>query len=333
MNKCSKIDFVITWVDGSDPAWISEFNKHVSTSQAIDINDERYRSWDNLHYWFRSIEKFAPWVNKIHFVTWGHLPKWLNFNHPKLNIVKHKDYLDNSTLPLFNSHPIENSLHKISGLSEQFVYFNDDMFLLADLKPTRFFKYGLPRDIAVGNVVSIGGIEHILVNNLSIINKHFSKKEQVKENIFKWINPRYGLHTMKTICLLPWKQFTGFFDPHQPQPFLKTTFEEVWAKEPEVLENTSKSRFRNMSDVSQYLFRYWQLASGNFMPIGIKDTHYVDLKKISDCQSASTTIISDRYHMICINDKLEKNGDFEVAKQIINNAFEKKLSKKSSYEI
>ena len=57
-----------------------------------DNRNVRFRDWDNMQYWFRAVEKFAPWVNKIHFVTYGHLPKWLNINNPKLNIAKHSDF-------------------------------------------------------------------------------------------------------------------------------------------------------------------------------------------------------------------------------------------------
>jgi len=328
-----KIDFVLTWVDGSDPAWVEEFNKYVPDNKAIDTSDERYRDWDNLQYWFRGIEEFAPWVNKIYFVTWGHVPKWLNTNHPKLNIVKHEDYMDKNNLPVFNSHPIEINLHKIKGLSEHFVYFNDDMFLISPVVKTRFFKNGLPRDLAVSDVISIGGIEHILINNLRIINQHFSKKRQIKKNLTKWFNPRNGLFNLKTILLSPWKYFSGFFDPHQAQAFLKSTLEDVWKQEIDILEETSRSRFRKNTDVNQYLFRYWQLVSGNFIPVSIRDSKYIDIKNTTHCLDASESIIKQQYSLMCFNDKLDENIDFEEAKQIINSALEKILPQKSSYEI
>lgn len=78
-------------------------------------------------------------MNKIYFVTWGHLPKWLNTNNEKLVIVNHKDFIPNET-PAFNCNSIEPYIHKIKGLSEQFVYFNDDMFIGKNVKPTDFLK-------------------------------------------------------------------------------------------------------------------------------------------------------------------------------------------------
>ena len=103
------IDFVIPWVDGSDPAWQKERDAkaaQLGSMERCDNRSERYRDWDNLRYWFRGVEKFAPWVHKIYFVTWGHLPEWLDVQHPKLVIVRHEDYIPKEYLPTFNSHTI-----------------------------------------------------------------------------------------------------------------------------------------------------------------------------------------------------------------------------------
>ena len=143
----NKIDFVITWVDGNDPVWRKDF-KHYSEIEGKEV-DKRpvwFRNWDNLQYWFRGVEKFAPWVNNIYFVTYGHLPEWLNVNHPKLQIVKHEDFIPKEYLPTFSSRVIGFFFHRIKGLSEKFVYFNDDMFLINNVRPDRFFRDGLPCD-------------------------------------------------------------------------------------------------------------------------------------------------------------------------------------------
>ena len=106
----------------------------------------RYREWDTLRYWFRAVEKYAPWVNQVYFVTCGHVPKWLNMDAPKLHFVRHQDYIPEQYLPTFSSHPIELNLHRIEGLSEHFVYFNDDFYLTAPVQETDFFVNGLPCD-------------------------------------------------------------------------------------------------------------------------------------------------------------------------------------------
>ncbi|WP_386084752.1 Stealth CR1 domain-containing protein [Weissella cibaria] len=107
-----KIDFVLTWVDDSDPAWIAEKNKYDVKQTLPSV---RVRDSDFLIYWFRSVEKYAPWVNKIHLVTWGHVPTFLNINHDKVNIVNHSEIFDEQYLPIFSTTALELSLHKIPG--------------------------------------------------------------------------------------------------------------------------------------------------------------------------------------------------------------------------
>ena len=121
MNRsgCDKIDFVIPWVDGSDREWQKEKQRY-SGNLAQDDRDIRFRDWGMLKYWFRGVEKYAPWVNNIYFVTCGHLPSWLNTSHPKLKIIRHSDYMPADYLPTFSSHPIELNMHRIKDLSEYF---------------------------------------------------------------------------------------------------------------------------------------------------------------------------------------------------------------------
>ena len=327
------IDFVILWVNGNDPKWKEEFEKHSSTP---NISTE-HRDWDNMHYIFRAFEEFTPWVRKIHFVTWGHLPKWLNKNHPKLHIVNHTDILNEINQPVFNSNAIEPNIHKINDLSEQFVLFNDDCFLTSPIKPDRFFKNNLPCDAFISNTLSSSaGVGHFVLNNLEILNCHFSKRKAYKENIFKVFSRNYSFSdNIRNLALLPWPRFTGFIDPHQPQPFLKSTFEEVWNKEKEILEQTSASKVRACTDINQYLFRYWQLAQGRFVPISMKDTAYEEITMENITSGKIEKLISSpNYKMVCLNDTEDMNNkeNFNHAKEVIQSYFDKILPLKSSFE-
>lgn len=330
------IDFVILWVDGNDPAWQEELKKY-SLSNNGDKSEIRFRDWENLHYIFRAFEQFVPWVRKIHFVTWGHLPKWLNKNHPKLSIIYHKDFMESEYLPVFNANALEINLYKIPDLSEHFVFFNDDFFITKPLSIERFFCKGLPCDNLISNALSSSsGVGHFVLNNLEILNKHHDKRRSILSSPFKWFHYRYGMDVFRNIALLPWSRFTGFVDPHMPQPFLKSTFEEVWAEEREALEMTSASKFRNCNDLNQYLFRYWQLAKGNFMPISMKDTKYITMT-MENLRNGEVTrsIISGKYAMVCLNDSEEiaTEKEFAEAKKIVQEAFDKILPEKSSFEV
>lgn len=193
----SSIDFVIPWVDGNDPEWRKQ--KRKVCSEFMDDRPQRYRDWGLLRYWFRGVEAFTPWVNRIHFITWGHLPPWLNTQHPKLHIVRHEDYIPAEYLPTFSSHVIELNMHKVDGLSRQFVYFNDDMFLLRPLKETDFFRNGLPCDSALMNPVATddlckpgngGKIFSIPYNNVQYLNRDFDMRQSMKEHWRKWCDRR-----------------------------------------------------------------------------------------------------------------------------------------------
>lgn len=295
-------------------------------------NEVRYRDWQNLKYWFRAVEKYAPWVRKIHFVTCGQKPEWLNINHPKLNLVDHKDYIDEKYLPTFSSHVIELNLHRIPDLTEKFVYFNDDMFLNDYVKPEDFFSETTPKDCAVLNTIKMDreGIPHIIVNNLCVLSDYFDFKLQFKKNLTKWINPRYGKYMLRTLFLLPWKEFAGFYELHTPYSYLKETFREVWEKEEKYLEEVCEHKFRDDKDVNQWLMRYWQLANGNFVP------RSPDFGKMYIINDDTTLILKDiemnKHKTICINDS-SKISNFEKTKSEVLRAFEKKFPQKSNYEL
>ena len=330
-----KIDFVILWVDGSDPVWLEEKKKYKPDLDIVDAAN-RYRDWDNLKYWFRGVEKFAPWVNNIYFVTYGHLPKFLNTNHPKLKIINHKDIIDNRYLPTYNSSGIEVNIFKIKDLSEHFVYFNDDVFLTKEVKPTDFFVNGLPCDEFSENVIgpSQDIFTNLLFNNVSIISKYFNKKDSKKKLKGKYYNIKYGKNNIRTLLLSPYKYFVGFMDPHVSQAYLKSSFEKVYELEKDEFENTSSHKFRDKTDITQYLVRYYQLLSGDFSPrkssFG-KCFDITDDNKNTIVNHILNHILNHKYKTICINDS-NTNFDFEKAKQDINNAFEKILPEKSSFE-
>lgn len=327
------IDFVIAWVDGNDPAWRAEKAKYSGIVETGDQRDVRFRDWDTLRYWFRGIEKFAPWVNKIHFVTWGHVPEWLNTAHPKLNIVNHTDYIPEKYRPTFNSHTIELNLHRIPGLAEHFVYFNDDMFITAPVKPEDFFRAGIPCDTFVLNAIYFGkdSVGPINGNNISIINEHFNKKEAIKKYWKKWFAPVNGFKNLvRTSLLLAWPWFPGFLYSHTSTNLLKSTMEAVWEQEEELLDKTCSDRFRQQTNVNQWLFKYWQLADGNFVPVSAKDKHCYHIKTIID--DACRSVEKSEFKILCINDT-GKTDNFEEKAVAIRQSFEKLLPEKSSFEL
>lgn len=309
------IDFVITWVDGSDPLWFRQKqNAKKKQGVSVDIDDriERYRDWEILKYLFRSIENFAPWVNNVYFVTCGHLPAWLNTECPKLQIVSHKDFIPEKYLPTFNSHSIEWNFHRIKNLSEHFVYFNDDMFLLHPIKPTDFFENGKPVDMLalqpdVANVEDTI-MPYIYLNNTMLLAMYFGY------NLLEMAFPR----------------FTGFYTVHGPSPLKKETYRFFWEKEEELLDGVCSHPFRHKDDVSQYVLREYQKLSGDFVP---RNTHkfckYFNLKP--ENPELVKTITKQTAKCICINDS-NFEIPYEHVKRELNDAFSKLFPQKSQFE-
>lgn len=327
------IDFVVPWVDGSAPEWIREFNKYVpkENQREIDSSEQRFRDYGLLRYWFRGVEKFAPWVRTVHFITNGQKPDWLNLDAQKLHWVKHSAYIPQEYLPVFSSHPIELMMHKIPGLAEKIVYFNDDLFLTRPVRKNFFFKKGLPCDSAVMNAEAGSGtlMTAILFNDLDIINKKFNKRKTIARHFFKWFNLKYGSSFFRNVCLIPWPRFTGFIQPHFAQAFKKSMIEEVWNEFGDVLHQTCRERFRSVNDVNQWLFREWQFCKGEFHPV-----HPFRGKCFFSIDDDIDTIVSgiekQKYFEIVLNDSDE--NDYEDRIERIKAAFEKILPEKSSFE-
>ncbi|MBE6209089.1 MAG: hypothetical protein E7128_02515 [Rikenellaceae bacterium] len=331
MTQTHDIDFVITWVDGSDPAWQKEYRQYCTPDGSENTSPIRYRDWGTLRYWFRAVEKYAPWVRRIHFITWGHLPEWLDTSNPRLNVVRHADYIPAQYLPTFASRPIELNMHRIEGLADHFVYFNDDMMLGRPVTPERFFRGGLPCDMARLSLIAHCSISHAVLNMSEMINRRYNLREVLRKHPCKWFSPRYGLRNiLKTLNLAVWNTIPALTDTHMPQPFLREVFDQMWDEEREVLERTCSSRSRSNDGVNCWVVRYEQLLSGRFAPISESDTKLDTLgeERIGDI---CDYITHQRYAMYCLNDSTQIK-DFESVQRQLLEALQTTLPEKCSYE-
>lgn len=317
-----------------DPEWKKEFLKYSQRTENEEngVTDARFRDYGFLKYWFRGVEKFAPWVRKIHFITSGQRPEWLDVNNPKLNIVDHKDYIPEKFLPTYNSVVIERYMHLIPDLSDHFVYFNDDFYIINSISPERFFLNGLPRDIATFLYnPSWSQWYRRIKNNIRIINRHFDKKEVMDRDHDKWFDPSYGSRARWNYLLKFYNKFITLRVPHNAQPYLKQTFYEVWDAEGEELTATSVNRFRASNDYTPELFRTWQICRGNFEPFNTySDTKMFPLMIKS--KQAIRAIREQKYSLICLNDNKHIRNYNEVMQEIAA-AFQSILPDKSSFEL
>ena len=326
------IDVVLLWVDEKDPKWLLEKNKYENYKG--DKKTNRFRDCNNLQYLFRGIEKHMNWINKIYFITWGHVPSWLNTKHDKIIVKKHEEFIPKEYLPTFNSNVIELNLHRIKSLSEKFILLNDDFFILKDTIPEDFFVEGKPTDTYFEKVhfphEYNDNYYMMLGNILYIINNNFNKEQVYKKNRDKYLNDKYKeLNEYTKYSMNIKHSFVGFGVFHKPYSYLKSTFNTIWNKEEEYLEKACRNRFRNSGDLGHLLCEYWQMLSGNFEPKE-NDSKYLCYKE--DNTENIRELKSGKYKYVCINDVLT-DIDFEKSRDEINAVLQELFPKKSSFEL
>lgn len=333
-----KIDFIVTWVDSTDPEWIKAYNHYRPEKPITDA--ARFRDWQIFRYWFRSVERYAPWVNRVFLVTNGTFPDWINPECEKLVLVKHSDYMPEKYLPTFNSNAIELNFGRIKELSEHFVLFNDDHFLNAPVEPDYYFREGLPCDYNFESPYSNRiytrenhyGIGITKYCNVAILNRHFNRRNVVRQAWSKWYGKHlWGKPLLLSLLMLGRGRFENFTTFHLEQAMLKSIFQEVWDKEPDVLDQ-SCSRFRLETDLNQWLIRYWQFASNKFYPLKRKGLTYERYNKeiLSDLQKV---LLEERTNSVCLNDNSYcSEKDFLLASKIIQESLKIKFPNKSVFE-
>lgn len=327
------IDIVLTWVDNKDPAWIKEYEKY-SKEKLYDV---RFEELGTLKYIFRGIENFLPWIRTVHFVTFGHLPSWMNLEHPKLQIVNHHDiFPDTSVLPTFNSSAIEMNFHFIQGLSETFIYFNDDTFVLKQLPKEYFFTNGLPNDFyIVRSLFHDDMFSHLLHSDMQIINDKMSKEHSLMKQFSRVLTLKYGWKALvrSSLLLVIGRQIPLFELYHHPQPHLKSNFIEVNNEYPEIIQKVRGLRFRSCNDVNQYVFRFWGLIKGKYYPKKNNDAYYVGVNDINDLTIELNKLKTIKPALVCFNEEPDFSTEtYHRYKQLLHKYLDKQLSEKSLWE-
>lgn len=230
------VDVVYTWVDGSDPAWRHKRARAegggggaeaASESKFSDLasGEIRFLNRDELRFSLRSLAAHLPWVRNIYVVTDAQRPEWL-VEDERLSVVDHRElFPDPSALPVFNSHAIETVLHRIPGLSEHFLYLNDDGFFLREQKPQQFFTTtGAARFFP----------SPTKINDLG---ERAEPHEAAAMNNRALLEDRFGVTITQGML-------------HSPHPHLRSYLEEVTERHAEEIARTRTARFRSPTDLS-----------------------------------------------------------------------------------
>lgn len=239
-DKCNfPIDIVYLWVDGNDPEWKAKKNRYTGTAEdTTALEEARFRENDELKYSLRSIEKYAPWVNRIFIVTDGQTPSWLDTTNPKVQIIDHSQIFPADALPIFNSQAIESVIHKIPGLSEHFICGNDDTMLAAPASPSDFFSAdGRP-------IVRLHGtpLKRKKAVNSSVYRKLIVQMRELIAEKYGMLITNPPHHNLDSYRISDIKQ-------------CEAEFSDRW-------KATAYSRFRSDKDIQRCVVGYYAIATG-----------------------------------------------------------------------
>ena len=293
------MDAVITYVNGNDPVWKADYERATN----IPIMQKRFRDWGTLKYLLRGIEEYMPFIKNVYLVVshTSQVPQWADTSN--LKIVLHKDIIPSEYLPTFNANPIEMNLHRIPGLDEEFVYFNDDMFPVSPCSPEDFFKNGKVVKGLKRHLFSFGMFKKICRNSDSLARR------------------AAGLQP-SCIYLRP---------QHTPSPMFKSQCEKLYSAFPEEIGETSSHKTRTAKDLNQYLFLEYIYYMGLLEDRRISSKHISVAMATED--SLKDAILNSSFKMLCINDVRLSEEKFERLRSVIVESFETKFPRPSKFEL
>lgn len=292
------MDAVITYVNGLDPVWQASYEARIGKK----ILDKRFRDWGTLRYLLRGIETHMPYVRNVFLVVSGEsqVPSWVD--RANLKVILHGDIIPERFLPVFNSTAIEMFLHRIPGLDEEFIYFNDDMYPVADCDSSTFFADGKP---------SIGFRRHLLACGLY--------KVQTRNS---------DMMARRALGLRPSPVFLR--PQHICSPMLKSECLKVYeAMENEIL--SSVSALRERKNLNQYLFLDYMYHKGIAVDRRISNRHLS--LAASSADKVCMNIERPDTSLICINDVQMPEDKYLRTRELILASFAKRFPVKSRFEI
>lgn len=311
------IDVVYTWVDGTDPHWLERKRRAIEAWSGGEMTEDaaadlRFVDHDELRYSLRSLERYAPWVRHVYIVTDGQRPAWLRTDHPRLSVVDHRDiFPDHSVLPTYNSHAIEACLHRIDGLSEHFLYFNDDVFLSSPVGPGVFFH--------------ANGLASMYLSRAQVAPGEPEPGEPASDsagkNARRMVLESHGVRVGRKLF-------------HTAFALQRSVSQEIEQRWPEEISRTRASRLRRISDVtlSGALHQAYALASSRAVVRGIR-YRYVNVGAAS-AQWRLESLMRDRDDLqtFCLNES-DPDLPFDTIDRMVRGFLARRFPDASSFEL
>lgn len=293
----SNMDIVITYVDGNDPEWKKDYEHYTDTP----VMDKRFRDWGTLKYLLRGVECNMPFVRNV-FLVVSHptqVPEWVD--RKNVRIVLHKDIIPEFFLPTFNSNPIEMHLHRIEGLDEEYLYFNDDIFPVAKCQPTDFFRDGKGVLGFTRHYLAVGMYKKICRNSDRLARKASGLKKS-----FSFLRPQH-------ICT----------------PMFRSECESLYnGFEKEI--SASLTMIRSACNLTQYIYLNYQYYKGRMIKERISSRHCS--LAVTSPEKVAQFILHPERKMLCINDVRLSDQRYESLRKVIHESFENRFPAKSRFE-
>ncbi|WP_306897544.1 stealth family protein [Arthrobacter sp. B1I2] len=307
------VDIVFSWVDGSSPEYIAARR---AQQQGVvlgegDDHEARFRQINELKYALRSIYMFAPWIRRIFIATDSPAPAWLA-EHPAVTIVRSEEFFsDPSVLPTHNSQAVECQLHHIKGLSEHFLYSNDDMFFGRPVGPDMFFTPGgITKFIEAETRIGLGenAAERSGFENAARVNR------KLLWNRFGRITTRHLEHTAAPLR----RSVVGNMEEEFPAEFRKT----------------AASRFRAADNISvtNSFYHYYALLTGRAVTQTAAKVRYVDTTMRSGLKYLPKLLAKRNVDFFCLNDGSFPEVSADERAEVVTDFLERYFPIKAPWE-
>ncbi|QNE13476.1 sugar phosphotransferase [Pseudarthrobacter sp. NBSH8] len=307
------IDLVFSWVDGSSPDYIAARRaqqKGVVLGEGDD-NEARFRQINELKYALRSVYMFAPWIRRIFIATDSPAPEWLA-DHPSVTIVRSEEFFaDPTVLPTHNSQAVECQLHNIEGLSEHFLYSNDDMFFGRPVGPDMFFTPGgVTKFIEAETRIGLGDndAERSGFENAARVNR-------------KLLWNRFGRITTRHL-------------EHTAAPLRRSVVARMEREFPEEFQKTAGSRFRAADNISvtNSFYHYYALLTGRAVTQTAAKVRYVDTTARAGLNYLPKLLAKRNMDFFCLNDGSFPEVPADERAEIVTDFLEKYYPIKAPWE-
>lgn len=292
------MDIVITYVNGMDAEWQADYARCIGTETLA----KRYRDWGTLPYLLRGVEECMPFIRNVFLVVAreSQVPQWMN--RSTVRVVLHSDFVPGQYLPTFNSTAIEVFMHHIPGLSEEFIYFNDDFFPLMSCQPTDFFREGKTAVCMEHHLCTFGNLFRLQTKRSDRLARQASG---VGPSLL-YVRPQ-----------------------HTCAPMLRSVCAEVFERcKPQILASVSPLRTRN--NCNQYLFTDYAYFTGRTFHQRISNRHFS--LSITSAKRLTQAIVHPTSKLACINDVEMSEEKFLFFQETLLRAFQTRFPRKSKYE-